>query len=247
MISKESIQEEQYYFPYHHLSHVKDGSFYLFRHLFWGLEHYTYIQFVISEVTKHTFNSLADIGCGEGRILSELANKLPDTILKGYDTSASALHFARGFSQKPIFAVHDITSGKIADTVDAIISCEVIEHIKPDQVDNYCKYIAASLNENGLFFVTTPTTNIPVNKKHYQHFTKSLLESHLLPYFTIEEVVFMNKQNFYSRMLSRIIANRFYLSNMPRLNQWALKKYEQKILFATEESGSRIYIRARKR
>lgn len=247
MISKELIQEEQYYFPYHHLSQVTNGNFYLFKHLFWGLEHYTYIQFVINEVMRHSFATLADIGCGEGRILSELATKLPNLELNGYDTSSNALHFARGFTQKPTFAVHDITKENIGIKVDAIISCEVIEHIKVDQVDNYCKNIADSLKENGLFFVTTPTTNFPVNKKHYQHFTKESLSNYLSPYFIVEDVVFLNKYNLYSKLLNRLIANRFYLSNIPKLNNWVLAQYQKNILVATEETGSRIYVKARKR
>ena len=230
METKETIQEEQYHFPYHHLSHESGGGFYLFRHLFWGLDHYTYINYVINEVLRHKFKSLADVGCGEGRILFELSSHMPETSLQGYDISESALHFARGFSKIPLFVNHDITLQKIEAPVEAIISCEVIEHIKPDEVDAYCKHIADSLVDGGIFFITTPTTNLPVNSKHYQHFTQESLKKYLEPYFIVEDITFLNVYNTWSKFLNKIIANRFYLSNIPFLNSWVLKMYRQKFL-----------------
>jgi SAM-dependent methyltransferase len=247
MITKELIQEEQYYFPYHHLTHERDGGLFIFRHLFWGLEHYTYIQFVIDKISQDSFKSFADVGCGEGRILTELTSRLTQVPLFGYDISERALHFARGFTDIPTFKVHDITEKALEEKVDGIVSCEVIEHIKPDHVDSYCKNIADSLNENGLFFITTPTTNVPVNAKHYQHFTKKSLTDHLSPYFLIEEVAFLNRVNLFNKILNRILGNRFFFSNIPILNRWVLRTYNKHLLLVTEHTGSRIYIKARKR
>jgi SAM-dependent methyltransferase len=247
MTTKELIQEEQYYFPYHHLTHERNGGLFIFRHLFWGLEHYTYIQFVIDKISKDSFKTFADVGCGEGRILTELASILTGAKLSGYDISERALHFARGFTTVPTFKVHDITKGALEETVDGIVSCEVIEHIKPEHVSDYCKNIAASLNQGGLFFLTTPTTNVPVNAKHYQHFTQESLTQYLSPYFMIEEVVFLNQVNFFNKILNRILGNRFFLSNIPMLNRWVLNTYKKHLLVVTKNTGSRIYIRARKK
>lgn len=247
MISKELIQENQYHFPYHHLTHERNGGLFIFRHLFWGLEHYTYIQFVIQRVSTLNLSSLADVGCGEGRILTELSSLMPKTALYGYDISEPAIHFAKGFTQIPTFGIHDITDQALETKVDAVVSCEVIEHIKPDQVSNYCRNIAASLNQDGLFFLTTPTTNVPVNAKHYQHFTQESLTQHLSPYFVVEEVVFLNRVNLFNKILNRIIANRYFLSNIPALNRWVLKTYKKYLLVVKKDTGSRIYIRARKK
>ena len=246
-MNKELIQENQYYFPYHHLTHEHNGGFFIFQHLFWGLVHYTYIQYVIGQIAKHSFESLADVGCGEGRILTELSSLLKNVELFGYDISEPALHFARGFTNNSTFSIHDITQRPLDAKVDAIVSCEVIEHIKPEQVSSYCKNIAASLHEGGVFFITTPTKNVPVNTKHYQHFTRESLSEYLSPYFTIEDVAFLNHQNLVSRILDRIIANRFFLSNSPTLNGWVLKTYRKYLLVAKENTGSRIYIKARKK
>ena len=247
METKETIQEDQYHFPYHHVTHESGNGFYLFRHLFWGLDHYTYIHYVIKEIMKHPFKSLADVGCGEGRILSELSILMPETSLQGYDISESALYFARGFSKRPSFLIHDITSQAIDVPVEAIVSCEVVEHIKPEEVNSYCKHIADSLVDGGILFITTPTTNLPVNSKHYQHFTRESLQKYLDPYFVVEDVAFLTVYNNWSRLLSKIISNRLYLSNIPTLNSWVLKTYRQKFLIGNKATGSRIYIRARKK
>ncbi len=243
MSTKELLQENQYNFPYHYLSHERDGGIFIFKHLFWGLEHFTYINFVIDEIKKYEHKSLTDIGCGEGRIISEIKSFIHADNLRGYDVSESALGFARGFIPDVKFSLHDITVSPTSDKFDTIVSCEVIEHIKPEKVDLYCKNIAESLKSGGLFFITTPTTNIPVNKKHYQHFTKELLTKHLEPYFIIEEVFYLNKVNFFSRLLNRMIANRYFLSNSKTLNRWVLKQYRKYFLHGESHTGSRIYMK----
>lgn len=234
-MEKETLQENQYHFPYHHLTHEQDGVIYIFRRIFWGLEHYTYIQFVINEVLKYTSGSIADVGCGEGRIMTELTNKLTGRKIYGYDISQKAIDHAKAFASRPEFSVHDITRAQLPAKVSAIISCEVIEHIKPEEVDSYCKNIADSLETGGILFLTTPTTNIPTSKKHYQHFTLQTLETHLLPYFKIEEVKYLNKVNWYSKFLNRLISNKYYLSSWTILNRFVSNEYKRRILNGSEK------------
>lgn len=246
MQKKELLQENQYHFPYHHLTHEKDGAIFIFRHLFWGLEHYTYIKYAIDKIANEKFNTLIDFGCGEGRIISDLEQKIPNKKYIGIDISSKAICLAKGFTNSSEFFVHDITEQAFSTKADLAVSFEVIEHIKPDRVSDYCKNIADSLNEGGRFIFTTPTTNVPVNTKHYQHFTLETLTEYLSPYFKIEEVSYLNCQNMHSRFLSRLIANRFYLSNLPILNRWVLKQYNNKLLIGTKTTGSRIYIKCSK-
>ncbi len=244
MISKELIQENQYHFPYHHLTHEEGGVFYLFRHLFWGLEHYTYIQYVIKEVSTLSYATLLDVGCGEGRIISELEKINEKSTHTGIDISSKAIGFADAFNSRSKFFVHDIIQEPTHDTFDVIISCEVIEHIEPTMVTTYVANIANSLSQGGHFFVTTPTTNVPVNKKHYQHFTKEMFDELLKQDFTIKKIVYLNQINIFSKLLSRIIANRFFISNSRFLNKLVFKIYRKKFLFVKEKTGSRIFIHA---
>lgn len=247
METKEQLQENLYHFPYHHLTHERSGGIFIFRYLFWGLEHYTYISFVIEEIVKHNPQTLVDIGCGEGRIISEIKGKISPSLIHGYDISEAAIRFARAFVPNTTFNTHNIVEKPLEMHFDTAVSCEVIEHIKPDEVDAYCRNIALSIKEGGTFFLTTPTTNIPTSKKHYQHFTRALLEKYLDPYFVIEEVRYLNVVNWYSRLLNRLIANKLFLSNSASLNRLVLNQYKTKLLSGNEKTGSRIYIRARKK
>ncbi len=248
MTSKESLQENQYHFPYHHLTHESKGAIFSFRHLFWGLEHYTYIKFVIDKICVESFTTLIDIGCGEGRILSEIESRLPDKKLSGVDISARAIYFAKGFTNHAEVSVHDITlAPHQTPTFDLAVSCEVIEHILPQAIPQYISHIAASLTPNGQLILTTPTTNVPTIKKHYQHFTLATLTSHLAPYFTIEEVCYLNKAGYLGLILERAIANRFFISNLHWYNYFITQLYTRYVLLATENTGSRIYIKARKK
>ena len=245
--SKEQLQENQYTFPYHHLAHFENDGIYVFRHLFWGLEHITYISFVINKIKEHDPNSIVDIGCGEGRIISELISSFEASKLQGFDISEKAIGFARAFVPKVEFNIHDIILAPLPKKYDSAVSCEVIEHIEPEKVRDYCKNIADSLNSGGSLFLTTPTTNVPTNRKHYQHFTKESLEEHLSPFFDIVEVSYLNCVNSRSRLLNRLIANKFYISNFKCLNRFVLQQYKRKLLIGDSETGSRIYIKAVKK
>lgn len=173
--------------------------------------------------------------------------RLKNSRFYGYDISDRAISFAKAFTEKPTVAVHDITIDALPEKPAAIVSCEVIEHIKPDQVSDYCKNIADSLANEGQLYLTTPTTNVPTNAKHYQHFTKDLLTTYLEPYFIIEEIAYLNCVNTYSKFLARLLANRFFISNSPTVNRWVLNQYKKRCLHGKEKTGSRIYIKAIKK
>lgn len=244
-VTKEEHQESQYHFPYHHLTHETKEGFFTFRHLSWGLEHYTYINFVIDKVCQLKYDSLTDVGCGEGRIISEL-EKHKNASYTGVDVSSRALNFARGFTRQATFITHDITKNPLTEIPDIIVSCEVIEHIKPDEVSEYIKHISESLNHGGTFILTTPTTNIPTSSKHYQHFTYETLKAQLEPYFSIGETVYLNKTGFLTTFLERCLANRFFISNTFALNKWILNYYRKNLLLGEQDTGSRIYLRCTK-
>lgn len=246
MNTREHLQEEQYHFPYHHLTHEKNGGILIFRHLFWGLAHYTYLQFVLSKIVSENFSSLIDVGCGEGRIIAELEHRIPECKYTGIDISERALHFARGFSKNSTFIVHNIAERPTEDTYHCAVSCEVIEHIEPEKISSYVRNIATSLDAEGTLFLTTPTTNIPVIPKHYQHFTLETLRSHLEPYFTIQETYYLNKEGVLYSILTRILANRIYISNCSWINATISRLYKKFLLIGDSKSGTRIFVIASK-
>ena len=243
---KEDIQEFQYSFPYHHLTHEEDGSFYLFRHLFWGLVHYTYLKFVIGEIKNIDFETLADFGCGEGRFICEVEKIKPLAKLTGVDISHRAINFAKAFSEKSTFIQHDILERPLDTKFDIAVSLEVIEHIKPEDVKKYIKSISDSLKPGGTLIITTPTTNVPVNKKHYQHFTREMFDNLLQEDFENIEYRFLNKIGLTPKILERILANRFFICNNKLINRLIHNYYTNNFLVAEKNTGGRIFVRANK-
>lgn len=243
-VTKEQMQEVQYVFPYHHLTHEENGGFFLFKHLFWGLTHYTYIQYVIDKILETDFQSLADIGCGEGRIICELERRTNNKKLLGVDISERAIKFARAFSKSSDFKVQDITRIPLAEPVDCIVSCEVIEHIEPSRVTEYIQGVYGSLKQGGTLIITTPTTNVPVNAKHYQHFTAEMFDELLAEKFSDITYSYLNRVNVFSKILERILANRLFLSNSKTINKFVLQIYRKHLLVSTENRGSRIVVKA---
>lgn len=246
MSTKELIQEQQYSFPYHYLTHEEDGGIFIFRHLFWGLVHYTYISHVIQTILQMEFKTLVDVGCGEGRIIHELEKRGAKGNLIGIDISDKAISFAKVFASRSHFLVHDITAKPLDETADIIVSCEVIEHIEPAATQSYINNIHSSLNHGGTMIITTPTTNVPVNKKHYQHFTSEMFDALLKDKFTDVTYTYLNKVNWYSKVLERTLANRYFISNSKTLNRFVLKQYRKKLLHASRTTGCRIMVKARK-
>jgi len=247
MPTKEDRQEVQYVFPYHHLAHEQAGGVFIFKHLFWGIEHLSYIGEVQKKVIELQPNTLTDVGCGEGRIISDLEKTDLDTTYTGTDISARAITFAQAFCTKSTFFVHDILEKPLADKTDTIISCEVIEHIKPDQVQLYIDNICSSLKPGGKLIITTPTTNVPTIAKHYQHFTADMFDALLTQSFESIEYSYLNVSNRLTWILNRLIANRLYLSNSKRLNRFVYNIYKKKFLHGTSTTGSRIMVVATKK
>lgn len=246
-MKKEIIQEQQYSFPYHHLSYIENDAVFVFKHLFWGLIHITYIEEVIKKIQNLKPNSLLDVGCGEGRIIYELENRNFEAEMFGIDISSRAIQFANAFANKSNFKVYDIISNAYNLQVDLVLSCEVIEHIEPNKISDYIENISKSLKPGGHLIITTPTTNVPVNPKHYQHFDSKKFEEILKYKFKNITYEYLNKDNLLSKILSSIISNRIFISNSKTINKMVLKLYKRYCLFADNQSGGRVLVIAQKK
>lgn len=247
METKENIQESQYEFPYHYLTSNKHGVFSMNEYLQWGLMHLSYMEYLTEKITGLPFTTLLDAGCGEGRLLFELEKTSPHKTLVGIDISERALHFARGFTKKSTFTTHDIISSPTEEKFEVCTSIEVIEHIPPEHIPQYVENIAKSLQTGGVLIITTPTDNYPVHRKHYQHFNATKLGDLLAPHFNVTETIFLNKENYLSRLLARILANKYFLINHNATKTAVYKLYKKMYLHAGKEDGSRILIMATKK
>lgn len=248
MDSRRDIQESQYVFPYHYLTSTnRHDGFSLHEYLPWGLEHYSYLDFIANQVKDLKPKTLLDAGSGDGRTIYELQQRNIQATYYGIDISGQALLFAQAFNPTAHFEIHDILAKSYQHKCDTCVSIEVVEHIPPDQVDTYIKHIAESLQAKGHLILSTPTENEPTHRKHYQHFTHEKLRKHLEPHFVIIDVQYLNIKKWHINMLSRLLANKYYIINQPRVRKFFYNIYMKSGFYGVEKTGTRIYIHAIKK
>ena len=118
-----------------------------------------------------------DIGCfigyGETRI-----SKVKRII--AIDSNDRALEFARQNIKLPNVQFKKVDAEKLPfknDFFDIIIAFQLIEHIKPNEINTFLEGVKKILKKDGLFFVVTPNRKFrllpfqkPFNPEHYQEF-----------------------------------------------------------------------------
>ncbi|MEY4892025.1 MAG: hypothetical protein RIQ34_637 [Bacteroidota bacterium] len=112
----------------------KDGT-YLKNNPSWDMEDANYkTTHILKLLAKYNINakSILDIGCGSGRILVELKNKLPlDSNFYGVDISPQAIELAKSINEANInIELRDITINKLSDKYDLTLVIDVIEHVE---------------------------------------------------------------------------------------------------------------------
>jgi SAM-dependent methyltransferase len=188
----QKIQEEQYEFPYHHL--VNFDHFDNHKTLYGGINYYGYIKKVLDYINKGKFVSLLDVGCGDGKLIFELARKSKNKKLTGIDFSEKAVLFAKAFNHGngSEFIHGDVN--ELKKTYDVVTAVETLEHIPDDLINGIVDSIYRILPVGGRFVVSVPSTNDPLNGKHYRHYTlPSLVKT--LEKFRLEEYSFVISNN----------------------------------------------------
>jgi SAM-dependent methyltransferase len=79
------------------------------------------------------FESVLDVGCGQGSFLAELKSNFPHIVPNGVDISSSALTLARQRLPDGKFWALDISEKSLDEKCDLVVCSEVLEHI-PDDV-----------------------------------------------------------------------------------------------------------------
>lgn len=79
------------------------------------------------------FESVLDVGCGQGSFLQELRAEFPRIKPYGTDISPSAVELARRKVPDGAFWVLDATKEHLPERFDLIVCSEVLEHIPDDQ------------------------------------------------------------------------------------------------------------------
>lgn len=92
-----------------------------------------HIRRLIKEIIRPlTFESVLDVGCGQGSLLAELRSKFSHIKPNGIDISPSAIELARMKVSDGRFWVLDVTKEHTDEKFDLVVCSEVLEHIPDD-------------------------------------------------------------------------------------------------------------------
>ena len=207
-INKFDIQDRLYEFPYHYIPHFEaDGTPSLMRRLNWGFDYLCYQKHLHEKVVALQPQSVLEVGCGDGYFIGGLPSTIP--IRVGADLSSRSIAFARAFHPDCTFYDQDINA--IQDTFDIVAAIEVIEHIPENKLPVFFNVLYERLNDNGRVIISVPTTVIPLNKKHYRHYTKELLENQLWQSgaeLQIVEIEHVFSKPWWYEIFKRLLSNR---------------------------------------
>ena len=204
--AEQAVQEAEYEFPYHYIPRLEGGNFTQVRKLRWGYEYLSYLRFVLARLERVEFDSLLDVGCGEGRFLREVSRRFPGKRLLGVDFSARAVEYARLLNPGLRFAREDIADAAAPSKgFDVVTLIETLEHVPPGELREFVEGLRRRTRDGGLLVVSVPSKNIKMSAKHYQHFDLDLLKTTLAPFFEVVEHYYLNRISKWDKLLSALL------------------------------------------
>jgi 2-polyprenyl-3-methyl-5-hydroxy-6-metoxy-1,4-benzoquinol methylase len=234
------LQEALYEYPYHHIPSVSGGGASRSVSLRWGLEYLCYMYHIRDMVLSLEPESVLDIGSGDGRFLGMLPG-LQRRV--GVDVSSRAIQFARAFHPEVEFLEDDGSS--LDQTFDVVTVLEVLEHIPDHDLTSFLQLICRQTYTGGHVIVSVPTTVQPLARKHYRHYTLSLLEHELaeasVP-LEIRQADHVFQSNLLYELYQRATMNRLWTVEIPALNKAMWRYVWNKLRWATLEHGRHLVV-----
>jgi SAM-dependent methyltransferase len=237
------IQESRYSFPYHYLPiESPPKTWRVAQYLHWGYEYLAVLQTVKALTLRDQPQRALDFGCGDGRLIKELVSAGVHEVI-GIDHSDHALLFARaalyGYNN-----VHFLRNLQEIDRklipVDVIVAMEVLEHIHPDQLQRVIEQFIDIIKRDGRLIVSVPTTNIPINAKHYQHFSPQTLDNYMNGLFSLVEHQFIHKVGSISEFIRKMVMNRLIIVHHDRWLKMATSIYRRFVMTADAKTGAHL-------
>lgn len=235
----QEIQEIQYDYPYHYIPTTNNGDFSQTQHWSWGFRYLGGLEVVLDKLNDINFESLIDIGCGDGRFLREVRRLYKKTDLLGVDYSKRAIDIAKAMNPHIHYEKINILEDKLENKYDIATAIEVLEHIPPDDLPQFIKGISNLVNENGYFILTVPHKNKPVSDKHYQHFSSEKLRQLLSPYFGNLEFIPFDSSFRILNIFSRVLGgngNNFVITHAG-INNLFYRTYKKRYLYTKNEKN----------
>ncbi len=240
MDNTQKAQEEEYQFPYHYLPVVDHQGFRWFPYWSWGFKYLTGIEVVMNEVADIDFNSLIDVGCGDGRFIREVRSRYNDKQLVGVDYSDRAIRLAKALNPRLDYRAKDITVDSFDTKFDIVTMIEVLEHIVPDDVAKFVRHLAQLMHKESVLIMTVPHRNQDLIEKHYQHFDSTMLKDIFTDQFEIDHLFFFDSKSRLVSSIQRLVFNKYWIIRHQALLNFLYRRYRQSYLYCDERSCQRI-------
>ncbi|NVM18599.1 MAG: class I SAM-dependent methyltransferase [Candidatus Lokiarchaeota archaeon] len=237
-MNKETIQEDQYSFPYHYLIETKNDRL-SFKKFIYGFEYFTYLTLIKNRIIKLKPESIIDIGSGDGKLIYELCkNQQFYTSINriiGIDKVKKAISFANAFneSEKVRFFSEDILNFK-SKSFDVGILMEVIEHFSDKDLNKLIEKISELISIDGFLFVSVPSKNQKLQSKHFRHYDKNDLIELFKNKFKVENFFFLCHETFINKLIKMV----YLISDQLHFNSFKKKLFSllKSNYFYTDES-----------
>lgn len=248
MQKKQLEQDSQYNFPYHYIPTFGRNFTQNFNWA-WGKQYASAIEFILDEIKKNDtkISSIADLGCGDGRLTKELNLSFKEKDIIGIDYSSKAINLAKALNPDVNYQSIDIIDTDYHDKFDAITLIEVFEHIPLEQCELFVLGMKKILNNGGIVYLTVPHVNIPLNSKHFQHFSFESLIKYFEKDFDLLEFKYIQKNNKFLKLINIFMANKHWIINNNYLNNLLYKFYKKYYFFGVKDNCARIYMKLQKK
>lgn len=235
----QKIQEEQYSFPYHYLPSFVKGNFSQNQYWSWGYRYLGRLQVVFDLLCKVEFESLIDIGCGDGRFLKEVNTRFSQKRLLGIDYSETAIALAKRMNPDLRYEYKNILSSSITEIFDVVTLLEVIEHIPAEKLRDFMSAVSNVLRPGGYLIITTPHTNVRLIPKHFQHFNSTKLKELLRDGFDQLQCIPFDYISLFLRVFLRLLggSGKYFIITQPEFNNAFFRYYMKHCLYGTGEAG----------
>jgi 2-polyprenyl-3-methyl-5-hydroxy-6-metoxy-1,4-benzoquinol methylase len=242
--TEQQLQENKYVFPYHYIPDVTSGGVTLSRRWEWAVNYLGRLELVANVLKRQEFSSFCDIGCGDGRLINILSRALPNKSFLGIDYSRRAIELATIMNDAPNaqFRCLDILNADVVAPFDGISLIEVLEHIPIPELSQFVIRAAAYLRPGGFAIITVPSKELPLVRKHFQHFDLQhicgiLKEGGL----HVEEASYIDRSDIVFKVMRRLMYNSFISIEIPKLTQAFLRYYRTRLL-CNQTNGNGVFV-----
>ncbi len=202
---EQKVMERRYHVPYNWC--LKKSS----RH--WRAKHGLW-TIAAKLAAPFTGKVVLDGGCGDGWYSAKISEQGAKAI--GLDYSERSIDFAKLLVADATFHVGSLTKIPLPDnSVDTIISIQVLEHLPLPEVPHAVAELARVLKKDGAFVISVPSTVRKMSTAHFQHFTPESLTQTLSSHFTIEKMVGQEYRTPLLFLIERALENRLW--SLPRI------------------------------